>query len=155
MTITSRPILTLLLTAALAAPATAQSAPAAQSGDEAAVRAVLEHYLAGHATGQSSHFEQAFHEVADLYWMVGDTLRTRTSEAYIAGASGRPAEDEDRRSRRIAWIDVAGTAAVARIELDYPGVFFVDYMSLLKTAEGWRIVNKTFDVNRSGAGGGR
>jgi hypothetical protein len=116
----------------------------AQDGEEAAIRATLEHYLQGHATGEGAHFQAAFHPIANLYWVAGDTLAQRTGAAYIAGAPGRPAPDEAQRRRRIAAIDYTGTAAVAKIELDYPSVRFVDYMSLLKIGGEWKIVNKIF-----------
>ena len=121
------------------------------AGDEALIRAALTHYLVGHETGQGEHFAAAFHPDAELLWVADGALSTRSAESYIAGARGTPAADEDRRSRRIAWIDIAGDVATARVELDYPGVFFVDYMTLARTADGWRIVSKAFQSDRSGA----
>lgn len=116
--------------------------------EEAMVRTALRHYLRGHATGLGTEHAQAFNEVASLYWTNEGALQTRTSEAYIAGASGKPAENESERKRYIDWVDVSGTAAIAKIVLDYPGAYFVDYMSLLKVDGRWQIVNKIFDVDR-------
>jgi len=116
----------------------------AQDPEEAGIRAALEHYLQGHATGAGAHFQAAFHPVASLYWVAADTLAQRTSAAYIAGAPGRPAPDEAQRKRRIVSIDRTGTAAMAKIELDYPSVRFTDYMALLKIGGEWKIVNKIF-----------
>lgn len=114
--------------------------------DTAGARAAVEAYFRGHATGDGAHFRQAFHPVANLYWVRADTLATRTSAEYAAGASGRPAPDEAARRRRIVSLDVVGTAGVAKVELDYPTVTFVDYLSLLKLDGTWRIVAKTFNV---------
>jgi hypothetical protein len=117
----------------------------AREGDEAAVRATLEHYLQGHATGDGAHFRLAFHPEAKLFWVGSDgALMQRTSADYAAGASGSPAPDEARRRRRVVSIDITGTAASAKIELDYPQVLLVDYMSLLKVDGRWVIVNKIF-----------
>lgn len=116
--------------------------------EEAMVRTALRHYLRGHATGQGSEHQQAFNEVASLYWMNEGVLSTRTSSEYIAGASGNPAENESERRRFIDFVDVSDTAAIGKIVLDYPGAYFVDYMSLLKIDGRWQIVNKIFDVNR-------
>jgi hypothetical protein len=82
--------------------------------------------------------------VAHLFWAAADTLARRSGEAYAAGFSGRPADDEAQRRRRIVSIDRTGTAAMAKIELDYPTVRFTDYMSLLKVNGEWKIVNKIF-----------
>lgn len=126
--------------------------PSRQGGaEEAAVREALEHYLAGHATGIGAHFDSVFHETSNLYWVSNDSLRTRTGNSYIASAPGRPAPDEAQRRRRIAWVEVSGDIAVARIDLLYPTVTFTDYMSLLKTHGEWRIVSKFFHADRSGA----
>jgi hypothetical protein len=121
-----------------------------QTTDEAAVRAALQHYLAGHATGLGAHFDSVFHERANLYWIADGAVQTRTGESYIAGASGRPAANESERRRRITWVEVTGSTAVARIDLDYPGVWFTDYMALLEVDGEWRIVNKIFHIDRSG-----
>jgi len=115
--------------------------------EEAMVRTALRHYLRGHATGLASEHEQAFNLIANLYWMRDGELNTRSSEAYIAGASGSPSENESERTRYIEWVDVAGTAAMGKIVLDYPGAYIVDYMQLLKIDGRWQIVNKIFDVD--------
>ena len=116
--------------------------------EESLVRVALRHYLRGHATGQGSEHEQAFHEVANLYWIGENGLLTRSSEEYIGGASGQPAGNEAERARWIDWVDIAGNAAVAKITLDYPGAYFTDYMQLLKIDSRWQIVNKIFHVDR-------
>lgn len=133
---------TVLLLAVLAAalPGTA----AAQSGEEQAVRAAVDHYLTAHATGDGAHHRVVFHPVADLFWVDGGALQTITSDQYIARSPGRPAPDEAQRRRRIALVDVTGDAAVVKVELDYPNVFFTDYFTLLKIEGEWKIVNKTF-----------
>jgi len=131
------------LAAAVVAGGAWMSAPTA---DEAAVRAVLQHYIQGHATGDGAHMRIAFHPAARLFWSSADTLATRTSEEYIARMGGKPAADEATgvRKRRIASVDVTGNAAIGKIILDYPDAYIVDYMSLLKTNGEWKIINKIF-----------
>lgn len=48
------------------------------------------------------------------------------------------------RTCRISNIQVYGTAASARLELMYSTHTYIDFMNLLKTREGWKIVNKIF-----------
>ncbi len=114
------------------------------SPEEAAVRAALEHYLQGHATGDGAHFRAVFHPESKLFWVRDGQLTQRTSADYIAGAPGKPAADEAQRRRRIVRVDVTGNAASAKIELDYPNAKLTDYMSLLKVGGEWKIVNKIF-----------
>jgi hypothetical protein len=125
----------------------------ATTADEQEVRAVLDHYLAGHATGDGAHFRMVFHPDSKLYFNREGKFSTRTAEEYISAASGKPAPDEPQRKRRIVSVDVSGDAAQAKVELDYPTVFFTDYFNLLKVDGKWVIVNKTFNARpKSGAG---
>ena len=82
---------------------------------------------------------------------VGDGDRAPRREApvddgprVVSRAPGKPPADEAKRKRRIVSIDVAGDAAVAKVELDYPAVFFVDYLSLLRVDGEWKIAQKTY-----------
>jgi len=127
----------------LAAPVAAQ-----QSADDAGVRAALNHYIQGHATGDGSHMRIAFQPKANLYFIRDGKYTEWASTDYAAGFSGKPAADEAQRKRRIASVDITGTAAQAKIVLEYPGVTFTDYMSLLKIDGEWKIVSKVFHAER-------
>ena len=139
-----------LAAALLAAPALAQDAwrphaPEIEAVD-AAVRAPLEAYLRGHATGLADEFRPAFHPDAQLWGMRNGTLIRMTAQEYIGRASGSPPADEAQRRRWIESIDVTGDTAVAKIILDYPSVRFTDYMALSRIDGRWVIVNKMFQA---------
>ena len=128
---------------------TAAAWQAAPSREEAGVRAALNHYIQGLATGDGAHFAQAFHPEAKLFWIGPDgQLMQRTSADFIKGAAGKPAADEAKRTRTIESINITGNAAVAKVVLDYPAVKFTDYMSMLKIGNEWKIVNKTYVAER-------
>jgi Putative lumazine-binding len=122
-------------------PTPAQQSP---NKDEAGVRACIEDYFRGHATGVGDHFRKAFHQDAKLFFIRDGQVTQWTLQEYAGRASGKPAPDEAQRKRRIESIDITGNAAFAKIVLDYPAVTFTDYMSLLKIGDEWKIVNKTF-----------
>lgn len=133
-----------------AAPALAQDYWTPHSAEvravDAAVRAPLEAYLRGHATGRAEDFRPAFHPDAQLWGMRNGALIRMTSEEYIDRAAGSPAADEAQRRRWIESIDVTGDTAVAKIVLDYPAVRFTDYMALSRIDGRWVIVNKMFQA---------
>lgn len=133
-----------------AAPALAQDAWRAHAPEiqaiDAAVRAPLEAYLRGHATGSADEFRPAFHPDAQLWGMRNGALIRMTAEEYIGRASGSPASDEAQRRRWIESLDVTGDTAVAKIILDYPSVRFTDYMALSRIDGRWVIVNKMFQA---------
>ncbi len=141
-------VLTVALTAA--PPALAQEAWRAHSPEvqavDAAVRAPLEAYLRGHATGLSDDFRPAFHPDAQLWGMRNGTLIRMTAEDYIGRAPGSPPADEAQRRRWIESIDITGDTAVAKIVLDYPTVRFTDYMAMSRIDGRWVIVNKMFQA---------
>jgi hypothetical protein len=116
----------------------------AQAADDAAARVPLEAYLRGHATGDSAAFRRAFWKDAKLWFVRDGQLASRTADEYIGAASGRPAADEAQRKRRIVSVHITGNAAVAVVELDYPTTHFMDYMTLLRVGDEWRIINKSF-----------
>ena len=120
----------------------------AQNAEEMAVRETIENYFRGHATGNGDYFKKAFHADAKLFWIRDGQLAERTSAEFINGASGKPAPDEAKRKRSIESVDITGNAAIVKVALDYPDAHIIDYMSMLKVDGQWKIVNKTFYVDR-------
>lgn len=134
----------LVIGLAIGVPNAAHSLP---DSEEVNVRACIEYYFQGHATGDGDKFRRAFHPDAKLFFIRDGKVTQWTLEEYAGRASGKPAPDEALRKRRIESIDITGNAAIAKIVLDYPSVTFTDYMSLLKIGDEWKIVNKTFHAN--------
>ena len=122
----------------------AQTAAQDAPDEEAAVREVVDLYLRSHATGQAEHVARAFHDDLMLYFVRDGALTGRSAADYVAGFSGQPAGDEAQRRRWIAMVDVSGTAAVAKVVLDYPSATITDYFTLLKVDGEWTIMNKVF-----------
>ena len=133
------------LTLAFGRGVAAQVTPAGdKASDVAAVRAAIEKYVQAHATGDGSHLKDVFHPELKLFFVRNGQVTTRPGPEYIAGFSGKPAADEAQRKRRIEGIEVSGSAAVAKVILDYPATTFTDYFQLVKANDGWKIVSKTF-----------
>ena len=119
--------------------------------DSAEVRAVLETYFRGQSTGDGSHMRPIFQPSANLYWIREGKYAERPSAEWMASYTGKPAAAEAERRRRIASMDITGSAAVAKLVSEYPTAVVTDYMSLLKTDGQWRIVNKIFDRKPTGS----
>lgn len=144
-----KPLILTVAAALLAGPALAQDPWAAHKPEvaavDAAVRAPLEAYLRGHATGDAAQFRQAFHEDAQLWGTRNGELIRMTDDEYIGRAgTGQAPADEAQRRRWIEAIDVVGDTGSAKIVLDYPAVRFTDYMQLMRVDGRWLIVNKMF-----------
>ena len=68
-----------------------------------------------------------------------ESVLTRKEEGKL------PKKDDEQVSIKFLNVDVTGTAAVAKIEF-YVGkdLRYVDYLSLYKFEDGWKIVNKIY-----------
>jgi len=130
-----------LLALAGLAPATADEGP----------RAAIELYFKAHALGKGELVLQAFSPEARISFTEGDQLKQWTT-AEFATRFEAPAEDENRRVRRVEKMEVSGKAASAVLTLDYPQVLFTDHVSLLRLGGEWKIVSKTFSAERRDAG---
>jgi len=116
----------------------------AHAQEKEAARLPLENYLQGHATGNGEFHQKAFYSEARLLFVRDGKFSQRSSAEYIKGAGGKSADDEAKRKRWIELVDVQGNAAIGKIILDYPNMYFVDYFALLKIGGEWKIVNKSF-----------
>lgn len=122
----------------------AVAAQHASPEDLALRKAIEDHYFKAHSTGDGEHLRGMFVDEGRMMWVQDGGLRVRTSAEFIAGFNGQPAGDEAKRKRRIVVTDVTHDTAIAKVELDYPGVFFTDYFTLHKVGGEWKIVHKSF-----------
>lgn len=144
---------------ACVAPAAAQTAPGQGSGtsqqDESAragIRATIQHYFQGHATGDPSHFRKAFLPTAHVEIIRDSKFTSFTLDEYSALFKGTPAADENARIRTIDFVDVSNYTAVAKVTLDYPRLVFTDYFLLMKIGDEWKIANKIASNRPKGPG---
>ena len=115
-----------------------------QASEEAAVRAAVNQYLKGHATGQSAEMSAAFLPSAHIEGIRDGVFTSWTAAEYSGRFSGRPADDEATRKRTIDHVDVSGSAAMARATLVHGATTFTDYFVLLKVNGTWKIANKVY-----------
>ena len=120
---------------------TVESQPVAQAMSEAGVREAIIAYFRGGTEGDLAAFRRAFHPDAEIMFVAGGEFRSWTLDEYLGGwTAGQHVE----RDTRIVALDIAGTAASARVEAVYATHRFIDYLSLLEIEGQWRIVAKIF-----------
>jgi hypothetical protein len=120
------------------------AAPAQSPDDEKAVRAVVNQYFRGHATGSPDEMRKAFHRTAHIEGIREGKFVSWSAEQYSSGFSGKPAADEAARKRTIDSVDISGSAAMVRATLVHGQTTFTDYFVLLKDNGEWRIANKVY-----------
>lgn len=112
---------------------------------DASEREAVEKPLKMYLSGEPDQLRQAFHPGATMFFARNDSLIAVPIPEYIARVEeSRAKGPPPKRIERIAHVDISGTSAVARLELEYPQQKLTDYMSLVKYGGEWRIVNKIF-----------
>ena len=85
----------------------------------------------------------AFHEGANIYGYIGEDLFGGPIQGLYDWNDGNGPAAELKGD--IAKIDIEGTIATARVELDnWTGHKFTDMFTLLKTDGEWKITSKVF-----------
>ena len=110
------------------------------------IEQVLRHYLKGARSGKGDDMRPAFHKDATVFGYVGADLFAGPIEQLFAwNDQNGPATE---LKAEIAEVDVTGTVATVRVELDnWTGFRFTDLFTLLKVDGGWKIMNKVFHLH--------
>jgi Putative lumazine-binding len=106
------------------------------------IETVCTYYLGGGTNGDSILFSKAFHPAGQMLFMRNDTLQVVSLKDFMARI--RNTGQKANRSTKIESIQVFGDAAVAKLTIKTETAVLHDFMSLLKTKEGWKIVGKIF-----------
>jgi hypothetical protein len=108
----------------------------------------MQMYIDGGKQGKSKLMRPAFHEGASFFGYVGDQLATGTEFLFEWIDKNGPAPEIEPRT---VSVDVLDSIAVVRLEvggwsgaLAGSGVQMSDIFTLLKTPEGWKIIQKAF-----------
>jgi hypothetical protein len=113
----------------------------------AEIEAVVQTYLDGLHEGDADKLAAAFHPCAHLYSVPEGKLTDLPRAEWLEMVKNRPSAKSRGLARedRILAIDLNGEeAACVKVNCCIPPRYFTDYLLLLKTAEGWRIVAKSF-----------
>ena len=110
------------------------------------ITAAVQHYIDGARTGKGDAMKPAFHKDATIFGYAGADLFAGPIEQLFAwNDQNGPATGLD---ARIASIDVVGSIATVRLELDnWTGQQYTDFFTLLKLDGAWKIINKVFHLH--------
>ncbi len=110
--------------------------------DDILVKECLNNYLDGITKGDTARLGRAFHNQAMLRTINASTgkmlefpVKTFISRTPQGGVQAKP---------KIISYSLIGQAAVASIELAFTDFKYVDYLSLLKFGNDWKIVCRVF-----------
>ena len=109
-----------------------------------AIAEVVQHYLDGAVSGKSHEMRPAFHADATMLGYEGTELLTGPVQGLFEWVDEMgPAPDI---TSRITSIDVSGTVATVRIEIDrWHGDRYTDLFTLLKVDGEWKIKHTGYE----------
>ncbi len=107
---------------------------------------VIQHYIDGAKSGRGDDMKPAFHKDATIFGYVGvDLLAGPIQQLFAWNDENGPATG---LQARIASIDLIGTVATVRLELDdWTGHRYTDLFTLLKVDGEWKIMSKVFHLH--------
>ncbi len=117
-----------------------------ETNEHKAIAEVVQHYIDGARSGKGDDMKPAFHEDATIFGYAGPDLFAGPIQLLFEwNDENGPASELE---ARIAGIDLAGTVATVRLELDnWTGSRFTDLFTLLKVDGSWKIINKVFHLH--------
>ena len=110
------------------------------------ITTVVQRYIDGAKSGRGDDMKPAFHKEATVFGYIGADLFAGPIQGLFAwnDENGPAAE----LKARIVSIDIIGTIATVRLELDnWTGHRFTDLFTLLRVDGEWRIMNKVFHLH--------
>jgi hypothetical protein len=123
---------------------------AAQSTDssETQLRQVVQSYLHGLKFNDVASLKKAFYPEAKLFWVKKDgSLGQLTQDQWYKGFEASAGKEEE-GDLKITALEITGNTASVKVEEQYPRSVYVDYLSLLKLGDGWKIVAKIYNARK-------
>lgn len=118
----------------------------ADSNDKAMIEKTVQYYIDGAISGKGDDMKPGFHADATIFGYVGDDLFAGPIQKLFDWNDNNGAATE--LKARIADMDISGTVASVRLELDnWTGHKFTDMFTLLKVDDKWKIMNKVFHLH--------
>ncbi|WKB81768.1 nuclear transport factor 2 family protein [Cellulophaga lytica] len=114
----------------------------AQKSDYSLVEKTVSYYLDGGTNNDFETLKKAFHPSASMKFIKGESYTEVNAIDFFEKAI-KPGPKQN-RTCIVEQINIAGNAANARLRIDYPSFYFIDYVNLLKIDGEWKIVNKIF-----------
>lgn len=115
-----------------------------EEDEKAAITKTIYLYFEGMMDRDKSKLDQAFDPSARLIGYRGDRFTVTPYEEWASGtAKGEKRNPADFRNRLID-IEIKGYTAVAKTELFWPGIYYYDFLTLIKIDGQWKIVHKTW-----------
>ena len=110
------------------------------------IRTTVDDYFLGMYHSDTDRLARAFHPDSFLTgYYQGNFSRFSVGDWMgMVGKTPAPAEKGEAYDMNIVSMDITENVAVVKVKDFYLGLWFTDYLTLLKIDDAWKIVNKSF-----------
>jgi hypothetical protein len=116
--------------------------------EKAAIAKTVHLYFEGMMERDKEKLDQAFDPSARLIGYRGDKFTVTPYEEWASGTARGEKRNPAEFKNHLIEIEVKGYTAVAKTELFWPGIYYYDFLTLIKIDGNWKIVHKTWYEER-------
>lgn len=116
--------------------------------EKAAIAKTIQLYFDGMMERDRTKLDQAFDPSARLIGYRGETFTVTPYEEWASGTARGEKRNPADFSNHLTEVEVKGYTALAKTELYWPGIYYYDYLTLIKIDGDWKIVHKTWYEER-------
>jgi len=109
--------------------------------DKEQIKITIGNYFEGWATSDTTKISIAMHASCRLKFFRDSTFTNMDKNAYLARFKA-PKQREPDIKTKILSMDITGNIAQAKTKIETAKAVFIDYFNLIRTNEGWFIVDK-------------
>ncbi len=112
--------------------------------EKAAIAKTIQLYFDGMMERDREKLDQAFDPSVRLIGYRGENFTVTPYEEWASGTAKGEKRNPDDFSNHLIEVEVKGYTALAKTELYWPGIYYYDYLTLIKIGGDWKIVHKTW-----------
>ncbi|SDC98725.1 Putative lumazine-binding [Algoriphagus faecimaris] len=101
-------------------------------------------YFDGMMDRDFDKLQEAFHPEARLIGYRGERLTVTEFNAWASATSSGSPRNKEEFKNEIVSIRVQGNTASVETELFWPGIYYYDFLTLIKIEGKWKIVHKSW-----------
>lgn len=117
---------------------------AQEESDRELIIQTVQLYFDGMMERDRSKLDQAFLPEARLIGYRGENLTITDFETWASGTAKGTPRDTNEYKNDIVSIRVQGNTASVETELYWPGIYYYDFLTLIKVNGTWKIVHKSW-----------
>lgn len=115
-----------------------------QTSEIHAIEQTIKLYFEGMIERDRSKLDSAFDPAARLIGYRGEQFTITPYEEWASGTAKGSPRNPAEYDNHIIGIEIKGYTALAKTELFWPGIYYFDYLTLIKIEGQWKIVHKTW-----------